>query len=143
MQPNEVHPGKEDRPLTTLLSDFTRELVTLVRQEVQLTKAELSEKASQAGSGIGSLAVGGAIILSGFLVLLYAAVVGLYQAMGSVAASYPWLPPLIIGLIVLIIGFALLQKGRSDLKAKNLVPSKAGESLRRDKEFIKEQIGNR
>lgn len=140
MQPNETHTGKEDRSFTALLSDLTRELATLVRQEVQLTKAELTEKVSQAGSGASSLAVGGAISFAGFLVLLIAAVIGLNEIMEPISRTYPWLSPLIVGLIVLIIGFVLLQKGRSNLKAKNLTLHKTGESLRKDRQFVRDEV---
>ncbi|WP_346425836.1 phage holin family protein [Methylocaldum sp. 14B] len=139
MQPDEVT-GKKDSSLAGLLTDFTRELSTLVRQEGQLMKAELSEKVSEAGAGVGSLTVGGAIVFAGFLTLLLAAVAALNDIMGAVAVDNPWLSPLIVGSIVLIIGLVLLQKGRSNLKAKNLMPKKSGESLRRDSEVLREHI---
>jgi hypothetical protein len=41
---------------------------------------------------------------------------------------------------VAIIGAVMLQKGRRNLKSGNLVPHRTAESLRRDKEFAKEQI---
>ncbi|MBP1151086.1 xanthine/uracil permease [Methylocaldum sp. RMAD-M] len=103
-------------------------------------KAELSEKVSEAGAGVGSLTVGGAIVFAGFLTLLLAAVAALNDIMGAVAVDNPWLSPLIVGSIVLIIGLVLLQKGRSNLKAKNLMPKKSGESLRRDSEVLREHI---
>jgi xanthine/uracil permease len=126
--------------LGSLFSEFTRELSTLVRQETQLMKAEISEKVSEAGTGMGSLAIGGAVLFGGFLILLLALVAMLQQMMGPTAADYPWLAPLIVGSIVLGIGAALLLKGRNDLKAKRLMPRKSGESLRRDTEVLREQF---
>jgi xanthine/uracil permease len=139
MQPDEVT-GKKEPSLAGLVTDFTRELSTLVRQEGQLMKAELSEKVSEAGAGVGSLTVGGAVLFAGFLLLLLAAVAGLNDIMDTVAVDYPWLSPLIIGTIVAIVGLVLLQKGRSNLKARNLMPKKSGESLRRDSEVLREHI---
>ncbi|CAI8949810.1 protein of unknown function [Methylocaldum szegediense] len=139
MQPDEVT-GKKDPSLAGLITDFTRELSTLVRQEGQLMKAELSEKVSEAGAGVGSLTIGGAILFAGFLILLLAAVAALNDALGSFAVDNPWLSPLIVGSIVAIIGVVLLQKGRSNLKAKNLVPKKSGDSLRRDSEVLREHL---
>jgi hypothetical protein len=52
----------------------------------------------------------------------------------------PWLAALIVGTIVAIIGAVMLQKGRSNLKATNLAPQRTAASLRRDKEFAKEQV---
>jgi xanthine/uracil permease len=139
MQPDETT-GKKDPSLAGLITDFTRELSKLVRQEGQLMKAELSEKVSEAGAGVGSLTVGGAVLFAGFLILLLAAVAALNDAMGTFAVENPWVSPLIIGLIVVIIGAVLLQKGRSNLRAKNLVPKKSGESLRRDSEVLREHL---
>jgi len=139
MQPDEVT-GKKDPSLAGLVTDFTRELSTLVRQEGQLMKAELSEKVSEAGAGVGSLTAGGAVVFAGFLVLLLAAVAALNDIMGAVAVDNPWLSPLIIGSIVLIVGLILLQKGRANLRAKNLMPKKSGESLRRDSEVLREHM---
>ncbi|BBA36746.1 putative uncharacterized protein [Methylocaldum marinum] len=139
MQPDEVT-GKKEPSLAGLVTDFTRELSTLVRQEGQLMKAELSEKVSEAGTGVGSLTVGGAVLFAGFLMLLLAAVAGLNEILGTVAVDYPWLSPLIIGTIAAIVGLVLLQKGRSNLKARNLMPRKSGESLRRDSDVLREHI---
>jgi drug/metabolite transporter (DMT)-like permease len=97
----------------------------------------MSEKMSQVSSGIGSLVVGGAILLAGLIVLLDAAVIGLSNFFPP---DLLWLSPLIVGLIVLIIGFAIFMKGKSNLKTANLAPHRTTSSLQRDKEFAKEQI---
>lgn len=137
--PFETHTPPDNRSITSLLSDLAREVTTLVRQELQLAKAEASEKVSQVESGISSIAAGGAIIFGGFLVLLHAAVFGLSIILGSL-----WLSSLIIGVVVLIIGYALLKKGQSNLRAKNLAPHKTARSLREDKDMAKEEMyGNR
>ena len=137
MQPTPVSPEHEQRSLAELLRELSAETGTLVRKEVALAKAEMSDKMSQVSSGIGSLVVGGAILLAGLIVLLDAAVIGLSNAFPS---GLLWLSPLIIGLIVLIIGFAIVIKSRSNLKAANLAPQRTTSSLQRDKEFAKEQI---
>ncbi len=139
MQPDEAT-GKKDPSLAGLITDFTRELSKLVRQEGQLMKAELSEEVSEAGAGVGSLTVGGAVLFAAFLILLLAAVAALNDAMGTFAVENPWVSPLIVGSIVAIIGAVLLQKGRSNLRAKNLVPKKSGESLRRNSEVLREHL---
>lgn len=140
MTPNEPSMPKREPSLATLLSDFTGELTTLVRQEATLIKAEVSEKVSETRSSVVSLAVGGAGVFAGFLVLLSALVAGVGQALGPVAISYPWLSALIVGTVVIFAGAALLQKGRSRLKENNLLPARSGESLRRDSRVLKEQL---
>lgn len=125
---------KDERSLASLFKELTGEMSVLVRKEVELAKVETTEKVTQAGAGLASLAVGGAVAFAGFLVLLAALVLGLGQVMAL------WLAALIVGVVVLGIGFMLLQKGRDNLKAQNLTPRRTVESLRRDKQFAKEQM---
>ena len=49
---------KADRSITALLSDLASETILLIRQEMALFKAELSEKFSRIGQGAGALGRG-------------------------------------------------------------------------------------
>lgn len=127
---------KEDRSIATLFSDLTQETTTLLRKEVELAKAEISEKVSQTQSGLTSFAIGGAIAYAGLLVLLAAAVYGLATLLdGNMGLS-----ALIVGAVVAIIGYVLLWRGRRNLKAENLTLPRTAGSLRRDTELAKEQM---
>ncbi|MFA7094956.1 MAG: phage holin family protein [Gammaproteobacteria bacterium] len=128
--------AKEDRSLATLFSDLTQETTALLRKEVELAKVEISEKVSQAQSGAVSLATGGAVLYAGLLFLLLALVYGI-----SAATNWDlWVSALIVGAVVSIIGYALLARGRRNLKAENLTLPRTVRSLRRDKELAKEQV---
>lgn len=131
------HTIRDERSVGSLISDLFQKSALLVRKEIQLGKAEMNEKVSQIGTGVGSLAVGGAIAFAGFLVLLAAASLGLAAAWEP-AQTHPWLAPLIIGGVVALIGLMMLSKGRKNLKPENLTPRRTMESVRRDKEFVKE-----
>ncbi|MGZ8218182.1 phage holin family protein [Methylomagnum sp.] len=139
MRPDEPN-AKREFSLGNLFTDLTRELSTLVRQETQLIKAEVSEKVSDAKAGAGEIAAGGAVLLVGFLILMLAAVAGLSQMLGATALDYPWLSPLIIGLLVSGAGIGIMLWGRSNLDSGSLTPRRSGESLRRDGEVLKEQF---
>ncbi|HEX2199531.1 MAG TPA: phage holin family protein, partial [Burkholderiales bacterium] len=56
----------QSRSLVGLFSDLFRETSTLVHEEAQLAKAEISEKVSQLGAGVAAIAPRGAIMLAGF-----------------------------------------------------------------------------
>lgn len=127
---------QEQRSLPGLFSDLWRETSTLVHDEVELARAEISEKVSQVGTGVAAIAVAGAILFAGFLILLFAAVGAL--ALMLPAELAPWLAPLIVGVVVLVIGFIALAKGRSELKSTNLKPQRTLDSLRRDRDLVKE-----
>ena len=126
------------RSLAGLFSDLWRETTTLVHEEAELAKADMSEKVTQAVTGARSIAVGGAIAFAGFLVLLLAAVNALALALPVGIA--PWLAPLIVGAVVLAIGFAALSSGRHRLHVESLKPQRTLDSLRRDRDIAKEHL---
>lgn len=134
--------NKDNRPLSSLVSDLTREVSDLVRQEMALARAEFSEKISQATSGISSVAAGGMILLISLFFIVEAVVFGIAAILqiwldASVAA---WLAPLLVGLLAAAVGWALLSKGRSNLQPRKLAPQRTVESLRRDEEMVKEHV---
>jgi hypothetical protein len=131
-------PNTDSRSLVALFSDLWRETTSLLRDEAALAKAEMSQKVSQVSSGIGALAIGGAITLAGFIVVLIAASAFLAQFLPPDVAV--WLAPLIVGAVIMIVGLIALAKGRSNLKAQNLGPTRTTESLRRDAELAKEHL---
>ena len=131
-------PPREGRSLIALFSDLWRETSALVHNEAELAKAEMSEKVSQVGTGVAAIAIGGAIVFAGFIVLLLAAVNGLALVLPPEHAG--WLAPLIVGLAVVVIGFVALGAGRHELKASNLKPERTVDSLRRDSQLVKEHV---
>lgn len=124
--------------LGTLFSNLWRETTTLAREEAQLAKDEMSEKATQAASGVGLIAAGGAVVFAGFLALLLAAINALIPMLPPDMS--PWLSPLIVGGVVMVLGFVALAGGRTELKGRNLKPSRTLHSLRRDGQLIKEHV---
>lgn len=134
-----MQPPKEAKSLGDLLGDLTRDLTTLVRQEIALAKAEISAKASSLSSGLVTVGIGGGILFAASLVLLYAvvySVMALFDRMG-----WPvWLAPWVVGIVVAIVGYVMLQKGLSTVKAQNLTPERTAESVRKDAEVVKEHL---
>jgi len=132
---NEAPRGGADRPLTGLLTELAQETTTLVRKEVELAKAEVSEKVTQATSGAVSLAAGGMVAFAGVLFLLLALTFFLATMMD------PWLAALIVGGVVTVIGIILVSMGKSKLSARNLQPNRTIATLQDDKRWAKEQLG--
>ena len=133
-----MHNPGEGRSLISLFSDLWRETSTLVHEEAALAKAELSEKVSHLGTGVGAIATGGAILFAGFIVLLFAAVGALELMIANEHAI--WLAPLIVGLVVMIIGYIALRSGRKELSAESLKPGRTMDSLRRDGQLVKGHV---
>src|SRR5258705_12458268 len=88
---------KADRSITALLSDLASETILLIRQEMALLKAELSEKFSRIGQGAGALGAGAMMAFSGWLVLLAPAVLGLATVFAPLLAA----PVLALGVIAI------------------------------------------
>jgi hypothetical protein len=127
-----------NRTLVGLFMDLWRETSALVHDEVELARAEVSEKVSQVGTGVAVVATAAAVLFAGFLMLLFAAVNAL--ALTLPEESAPWLAPLLVGVAVVIIGFIALAMGRAELKARNLKPERTLESLRNDRDMVKEHV---
>lgn len=126
---------RDERSLGELFATLAQETSTLVRQEVQLAKAELTESATEAGRGITSLLIGGAIIYAGFLAILAAIILALWNA-----GMAGWLAALIVGLIVAAIGAFLVMRARSSLDPARLAPRKTVATLKEDTQWAKEQL---
>jgi len=131
--PPAAGPGNGDRESQSafgLLRRLTDELSTLLRQELSLATAEISRSMRVMLSGAASLAVGGAVLFTGLLAMLAAAVLGLATVL------HPWLAALVIGAAVAILGVGLVLAGIRSLDPSTLKPSRTAESLRKDKDVI-------
>ena len=128
-------PQRDERSLGELFSELTRELTTLVRQEAALARTELSQKAKDVGKNVGFLAAGGAVAYAGFLTLIAALII----ILAELGLAW-WLSALLVGIVVSGVGYFLVQKGLTALKEVDLAPKQTVESLKEDRETIKEQV---
>ena len=127
--------AQRERPIGDLIGEVAAQVSTLVRQEIELARTELASGLAQAGRGAGLTGLGGTLIYAGVLTLLAAAVLGLIQA-----GLDPWLAAVIVGLVTVGIGFAITLIGLREVQTTDLAPRRTVASIRRDVEFVKEQI---
>ncbi len=127
--------SRDERSLGELFAELSSETSTLVRQEVQLAKVELSHKASEVGKDVGYLAAGAAVLYAGMLAIL----AGLILLLGQLGFIALWFSALLIGIIVAAIGYFLVWWGLKAIKQTPLVPQQTIETLKEDKEWAKEQ----
>ncbi|HKH12062.1 MAG TPA: phage holin family protein [Rubrobacter sp.] len=125
--------GKDNRSLGELFSELAQETSTLVRQEVDLAKTEMSQKASRVGKDVGFLAAGGALAYAGLLAILAAVIVVLDTFLPL------WLAALLVGLVVVTVGYFLVKKGLDALKREDVAPRQTIETLKEDGQWIKDQ----
>lgn len=117
-----------------LFQELAQDSQRLVTLEFALAKSELAQKASQAGKDVAILVAGGLVAYAGFLAIVLAVVLGLANLMPV------WLAALIVGVVVALAGYALVQKGMSSLRSLNPAPQQTVDSLRADKEMVQEQL---
>ncbi len=134
--------AREEKSLGQLLKDLTAETTTLLKQEVELAKTEMGEKASRVGTNVGSVAVGGAVLFAGALALLFATVNALTEILAHVVSLTvaAWLSPLLLGIVFGAIGYGMVKKALTSLKQESVTPRKTTESLQENKEWLKSKM---
>jgi hypothetical protein len=124
---------RDDRSLGELFSELAQETSTLVRQEVNLAKTEMTQKASTAGRHIGILAAGGAVAYAGLLAIL-AGVIALLNAVMPL-----WVAALLVGIVVAVVGYLLVRRALDALKREDFAPRETIETLKEDQRWAKDQ----
>jgi Putative Actinobacterial Holin-X, holin superfamily III len=107
-----------------LLSDVSRDFSTLMRQEVELAKAEVKAEVSKAARGAGMLGGAG---FAGYMVLLFLSF-ALWWALENVMDA--GLAALIVAAVWVVIGGLLFVVGRSQLRKVNPKPERTVETVR-------------
>ncbi len=125
--------SRDDRSLGELFAELAQETSTLVRQEVNLAKTEMSHKASRAGRHIGVLAAGGAVAYAGLLAILAGVIVLLDNVMPL------WLSALLVGVVVAVVGYLLVRRALDALKREDFAPRETMETLKEDQQWAKDQ----
>ena len=124
----------ENKPLGDLFGDLATDMSNLVRQEVALAKVEISQKAKYVGKNVGYLVVGGAVAYAALLAIIAAIIMLLDNVMPS------WGAALLVGVVVAIIGWLLINKAVTALQQTDVTPHETVETLKEDAAWVKQQI---
>ena len=117
-----------------LVKQLTQQTSTLVRQEVDLAKAELAQKGKQTGAGAGILGGSGVLALFGLAALTTAAIAALSEAMEV------WAAALIMAAVYLAVAGVLALAGRNRLQeAAPMAPEQTIETMKEDVEWARNQ----
>ena len=129
---NNDGPALKERSIGELLTQLSQETTTLVRQELELAKAELTEKGKEAGKGAGMF--GGA----GLLGLLAAGALTACLIAALDTAMPLWLAALIVAVVYGAIAGVLALQGRDRVKrATPPVPEQTIDSTTEDVAWAK------
>lgn len=124
-----------NRSIPELFSDAVGQLAKLIGNEFDLARAELSDKANQAGRAAAIIGAGAVFLIPALVMLLFAAAAGLMHAGLSDPVAY-----LITGVGAAVVSAALIATGLSRLSGDALKPTVTLDQVQRDKVAAKEMV---
>jgi len=124
-----------DRPTGELLRELSQQTTELVRQEIELAKAELGEKGKQAGLGAGMFGGAGLFGVGAFAALTTTIIAALDRAMAL------WLAALIVAVVYGVVAAVLAQRGKQKVQAVGApVPEQTKDSVKEDVQWAKTRM---
>ena len=132
-------PGEIDRDVSgvsvaELVGEVTQDLSTLMRQELELAKAEVKQEAVKAGKAAGMLGGAG---FAGYMTLLFASI-ALWWGLANVM-DQGWAALIVTGLWALI-GAVLFMAGRRRLQQVHPTPERTAETVKELPGTLKEPV---
>src|SRR3954470_1763680 len=125
-----------ERPIGELVKELSSQTSTLVRQEIQLARAELQQKGKLAGKGAGLL--GGAAVAG--LLALGALTAGLIALLDKAMAT--WVAALIVMALWAVIAAVLAKAGQSALQRATPPAPQTVETVKEDIQWAKNPTGS-
>ena len=121
-----------------LLRDLANSGTELLRGEVRLARMELSAIAARVGAGAAQVALGAVLLLLGG----FSFMVGVILLLGDqwLPRDLYWLAALIVLLVTGGLAVMLARRGMAALSTSRLAPDQTVETLKEDKEWLKQQL---
>jgi len=134
---------KNDESLPTLFSRLGDDVMQLFDTKVSLLKVELKEEANEYARDGAMIAVGGIIAALGFALLNVALAFGISILLADTALSQPAkyaIGFVTAGVLYLVVGTIIISAMKSRLSKQNLIPDRTVEELRKDKQWLKNEL---
>ena len=125
-----------ERPLGDLVKELSSQTSTLVRQEIELARAELQQKGKLAGKGAGMLA--GAAVFA--LLAMGALTAGLVAVLSTAMAT--WIAALIVMVLWLIVAAVLAKAGQKSIQRATPPAPQTVETVKEDIQWAKNPTGS-
>jgi putative superfamily III holin-X len=121
-----------ERPLGEIARDLTRDVTLLVRQEVELAKAEMTQKGRTAAPGLGM--IGGA----GVVGLMAAGALTAFLILVLSVFLPEWASALIVGAVLAAVAYLLVKQGKERVEEAGApIPTQTIETVKEDVEWAK------
>jgi hypothetical protein len=132
----DINRGRSDlRAVSSLVGDVLSQFAKLFQNEVDLAKAELSEKARKVGSAVGFIGGAAILVIPALVMALLALSAALVSAGWSQPVSY-----LASAIVALALAGVLFAIGINRLDARNLAPQETMRQLEKDKNTAREMV---
>lgn len=127
---------QQERSIGELFGQLSQDMTLLVRQEVQLARTEMTEKISRVTTNLISVGAGGFVAYLGGLALMAALILAI-RDLANISLAWS---ALIVGAVLAIVGYVMLQRGMKELKGTELAPRRTVENIKDDVQSIKEDV---
>lgn len=126
-------PPQSDQALGALVHQLTEQVPQLIRSELRLAQAELTEKGKAAGIGVGLFSAAGLVALFGLGTLITTIILALALAVDA------WLAALIVTIVLLAVAAVLALVGKKEVTAATpAAPERAIAGVKEDVATIKQ-----
>ena len=133
-QPAEPTGQSSEPSLGTLVSQLSSQIPDLIRSEIRLAQAEVTEKGKRAGIGLGMFSVAGLLAFFGAATLIATLVLVLDTFLPA------WLAALIVAVLLLVVAAVAALIGKKKVaEAAPPKPERAIENIKRDVATVKGQ----
>ncbi len=130
--PTGQHSATDDPTLGSLVHDLTQQVPQLIRSEIRLAQAEMTEKGKRAGLGIGMFSAAGLLGFLGLCCVVVTAILALAHALPD------WLSALVVAVVLLLgAGVAALAGKKEVAQAIPPAPEQAIEGVKEDIAVVK------
>jgi hypothetical protein len=135
--------SEHGRPLSDLFGGLASDVSRLFRKEIELAKAEASEKLDEVLQASQHLAIGGVLAIGAvgvFLAALVAGLAALLVAMGMGPAIANFVAAIVVTVVVGAIAWGMISRGLAALRANKLNMERTTHSLAQDASVVKESF---
>jgi hypothetical protein len=122
-----------DRPLGNVLQDIIKHIEEIIRSEIRLAKAELTQEGVSAARAAALWIAGGVLGLYAVGLLLLTVVYGLATVLT------PWLSSLLVAVLVAIAAIVLIKSGSKRMKQVHVKPERTITSVKENVQWVKDQ----
>lgn len=132
------------RSILELVQSLIDDVIHLLFQETELAKAEISDSIRKAGRGAIIMAAGAAVLVSGFMILMFAAAVGvvaliqLFTGLSVISSILVGLSS--SGLLMAIVGIIAVLIAKKKLSPQELKPRRTVETLKGAKDWAEDKL---